>query len=77
MRELVNFEPIQCPTDLSRESEGGLRYAVALARAQCATIFGSDMGRVLRESRCPVPEARPVNRGPVPPSPKEPAKGNY
>lgn len=39
MKKPVNFERILCPTDLSRESEEGLRYAVALARVYGAKLF--------------------------------------
>ncbi|MGH9874496.1 MAG: universal stress protein [Pyrinomonadaceae bacterium] len=36
---MVKIERILCPTDLSRESDEGLRYAVALTRAYEAKLF--------------------------------------
>jgi nucleotide-binding universal stress UspA family protein len=47
MKKPVNFQRILCPTDMSRESEEGLRYAVAIAHSYGAKLFvcHSDEGR--------------------------------
>ena len=53
MKKPVNFQRILCPTDLSRESEEGLRYAVVIAHSYGAKLFVCHSNEVMKTAVAP------------------------